>query len=452
MNPYIFREYDIRGVVAEDFPEEVVVLLGKGYGTYVAEKGGQTVTVSGDVRRSTPDLKRAFIQGVLSTGIHVIDVGIVPTPANYYSMEILSVDGAVQITGSHNPSDMNGFKMSYDQKAVYGQDIQYIRELIEQEKFAEGRGELRQERILARYIEMVSSKISLEKPVRLAMDCGNAAACLAAPQIFKKIGAEVKPIFCDVDGTFPNHHPDPTVTENLEVLIEEVKQGQYDFGVAFDGDADRIGIVDNQGKIIWADYIMILFLDEILAKYPGTKVIFDVKCSQALEDVITEKGGQPLMWKTGHSLIKQKMKEEQVPFAGEMSGHLFFKDDYFGYDDAIYVAARFARMVSRSDKSLAEIIAALPSYESTPEMRLECDDDAAKFQISKKATEYFKANYDCIDVDGVRIRFGDGWGLVRSSNTQPVIVCRFEAKTKRRLEEIKDLVLGKLQEFGNIKL
>ncbi|MCK4715941.1 MAG: phosphomannomutase/phosphoglucomutase [Candidatus Marinimicrobia bacterium] len=452
MNPYIFREYDIRGVVAEDFPEDVVIQLGKGFGTYVREKGGKTITISGDVRLSTPELKQAFTEGLLSTGVDVIDVGIVPTPVNYYSMFIMDIDGAVQITGSHNPSNMNGFKLSSEKKAVYGKDIQYIKSIIESGKFAEGDGKFSEKEILEEYKKMVISKIKLDRPVKLAMDCGNATGCLAAPEIFRKIGYEITELYCDIDGTFPNHHPDPTVKKNLTDLIAEVQKGGYDFGVSFDGDADRIGIIDNKGEIIWADYIMILFLDEILAKYPGSKVIFDVKCSQALEEMITAKGGQPLMWKTGHSLIKQKMKEEKLPFAGEMSGHIFFGDDYFGYDDAIYVAARFAQMISRSKETLSEKMATLPKYFSTPEMRLECENDAVKFEIAKKATDFFKSNYECIDVDGVRIKFGDGWGLVRSSNTQPVIVTRFEAKSEERLREIKELVLLKLQEFGKIKL
>ena len=452
MNPYIFREYDIRGVVADDFPEDVVILLGKAFGTYVREKGGKTLSLSGDVRLSTPMLKKAFAKGLLSTGVDVIDVGIVPTPVNYYSMFTLEVDGAVQITGSHNPSNMNGIKLSYDQKAVYGKDIQYLKSLIESNKFATGEGKFSEKEILEEYKQMVISKIKLERPVRIVMDSGNATACLAAPEIYKAFGCEVTELFSDVDGTFPNHHPDPTVAKNLVDMIAEVKKGGYDFGIAFDGDADRVGIVDNTGEIIWADYIIILMLDEIFAKYPGTGVVFDVKCSQALEEIIVEKGGRPIMWKTGHSLIKQKMKEENLPFSGEMSGHIFIKDDYFGFDDAMYVGARFAQMVSRSKETLAERMAKLPKYFSTPEMRLECENDEIKFEISRKASEYFKANYNCIDVDGVRIKFGDGWGLVRSSNTQPVIVTRFEAKTEARLNEIKALVLTKLQEFGKLKI
>ncbi|HQO74380.1 MAG TPA: phosphomannomutase/phosphoglucomutase, partial [Candidatus Marinimicrobia bacterium] len=304
--------------------------------------------------------------------------------------------------------------------------------------------------LLEEYKQMIISKIQLARPLKIAMDCGNGAASLTAPEIFKKIGCQVTELYCEVDGRFPNHHPDPTVPKNLKDLIAEVQKGGYDFGVAFDGDADRIGVVDDLGQIIWADYLMILFLEEVAR--PGVPVIFDVKCSQALEEMIISYGAKPIMWKTGHSLIKQKMKDENAPFAGEMSGHLFMGDEYFGYDDAVYVAARLARLIARGNEKISAKIARLPRYFSTPEIRLECKDDPTKFKIAEQAAAYFKSHYDCIDVDGVRIKFGDGWGLVRASNTQPVIVTRFEAKTAERLDEIRDLVLNKLREFGEFRL
>jgi len=450
MNPYIFRKYDIRGVVEEDFTDDVVINIGKAYGTLVKERGGKKIALSGDVRKTTPRLKKLISKGILSTGIDVVDIGILPTPANYFSMYTMDVQGAVQVTGSHNPPDMNGFKMSYNKQSVYGDDIQKLKEIIENEEFAEGKGNFSEEDILEKYNEEIVSNIKLEKDIKVAVDCGNGAACLSAPEALKAIGCETTEFYCDVDGSFPNHHPDPTVKEYIQDLIKEVENGDYDFGVAFDGDADRIGVIDDTGSIIWADYIMILFLDEVIKD--GEKVIFDVKCSQALEDMIKEKGGTPFMWKTGHSLIKEKMREENIDFAGEMSGHICFADDYYGYDDAIYAALRFAQMLSRKSEKLSEIMAKLPHYQSTPEMRLECPDDKAKFEIAEKAAAYFKENYECIDVDGVRIKFGDGWGLVRASNTQPVIVTRFEAQTEERLEEIKELVLSKLKSFGEIEM
>ena len=286
--------------------------------------------------------------------------------------------------------------------------------------------------------------------MRVVMDCGNAAGCIAGPEIFKNLDVELTELYCDIDGTFPNHHPDPTVKENLEDLITLMKTGKYDVGVAFDGDADRVGVVDDSGEIVWADQLMCLFLPEIIKG--GEDILYDVKCSQGLEEMIAKYGGNPVMWKTGHSLIKQRMAEINCKFGGEMSGHIFFADDYYGYDDGIYVAARTVQMLSRTNIKLSEMMAELPQYVSTPEMRLAAESDEEKFRIANEAVEYFKKNYDCSTVDGVRIRFGDGWGLVRSSNTQPVIVCRFEANTKDRMEALKELVLTKLQEFGNLEL
>jgi phosphomannomutase/phosphoglucomutase len=447
---YIFRKYDIRGVVEEDFPEAVVQNLGKAFATFVRRRGGTTVALSGDIRLTTPMLKEWFAEGLLSAGVDVIDIGIVPTPTNYFSMYHLEVDGAVQITGSHNPPEFNGFKLSHQQRAVYGDQIQELRKLIEADDFESGAGNKREQDILAPYTKILTEKIKFERPLRIVMDCGNAAAALVAPEVFKSMGIELEELYCTVDGTFPNHHPDPTEPENLEDLITEVVKGDYDFGVAYDGDADRIGVVDDKGNMIFADTLMAVFLEEVAR--PGEPIVFDVKCSQALEEEITRRGAKPIMWKTGHSLIKDKMREMKVGFAGEMSGHLFFADEYFGYDDAIYASLRLARLVSRQNRPLSELVAEIPKYHSTPEMRLECPTDEEKFNIAAAAETYFKAHYECIDIDGVRIKFGDGWGLVRASNTQPVIVCRFEARTFERLQEIKSIVLTQLQEFGDIQL
>ena len=450
MNPYIFREYDIRGKVADDFPPEVVELLGKGFGTLVIRNGGKEISLSGDIRMTTPDLIKAFKKGVLSTGLDVINIGTLPTPANYYSLFKLDVAGSCQITGSHNPPEFNGFKLSMGKRPVFGETIQQIRKRIEAEDFETGEGSEASYNILDDYINMVTEKINLDRTMHVVMDCGNAAGCIAAPEIFKKLDIELTELYCDIDGTFPNHHPDPTVKENLEDLIQHMKSGNYDVGVAFDGDADRVGVVDDTGEIVWADQLMALFLPEIIEG--GEDILYDVKCSQGLEEMIAKHGGNPVMWMTGHSLIKQKMAELDCKFGGEMSGHIFFADDYFGYDDGIYVAARTVQMLSRTDRKLSDLMAELPQYVSTPEMRLAAESDEEKFRIAKEAVAYFTKNFECSTVDGVRIRFGDGWGLVRSSNTQPVIVCRFEANTQERMEELKELVLGKLQEFGHLEL
>ncbi len=448
LNQYIFREYDIRGKVSDDFPPELVEALGKGFGTYIKRSGGQEIALSGDVRLTTPDLMEQFKTGVLSTGVDVIKIGILPTPANYYSMFSLGVAGAVQITGSHNPPEFNGFKLSRDKKAVFGEAIQEIRVIIEKEDYETGEGTEASYDILTKYKRMIASKIDIKKRMKVVMDCGNAAGAICAPEIFKNLNVDLTELYCDVDGTFPNHHPDPTVKENLADLIDLVKKGSYDIGLAFDGDADRVGVVDETGDIVWADQLMALFLPEVVEE--GDEILYDVKCSQALEEMIVKYGGKPVMWKTGHSLIKQRMSELNCKLGGEMSGHIFFADDYFGYDDAIYVAARIVQTLSRTDQKLSQLKAELPKYYSTPEMRLEVESDEEKFRIAKEAVAYFTENYDCSTVDGVRIKFGDGWGLVRSSNTQPVIVCRFEANTAERMEEIQSIVMNKLQEIGKL--
>jgi len=367
------------------------------------------------------------------------------------SMFKLNVAGAVQITGSHNPPEFNGFKMSRNKKPVFGDEIQNLYSIIKTEDYEIGEGVEASYDILSDYKRMIISKIDVEKNIKVVMDCGNAAGAICAPEIFKNLNnIELTELYCDVDGTFPNHHPDPTVEENLIDLIQLMKQGLYDIGIAFDGDADRVGVVDSKGEIIWADQLMALFLPELIN--PGDEILFDVKCSQALEDMIIKNGGKPVMWKTGHSLIKQRMTELNCKLGGEMSGHIFFADDYFGYDDAIYVAARIVQTLSRTSKSLSELKAELPKYFSTPEIRLEAESDEEKFRIAKEAIDYFSKNYDCSTVDGVRIKFKNGWGLVRSSNTQPVIVCRFEADSKQGMEEIQSTIMKKLLEIGQLKV
>ena len=449
VNKYIFREYDIRGKVEDDFPPEVVENLGKAFGTFIKRAGGQEVALSGDVRLTTPALMEYFKTGVLSTGTDIINIGILPTPVNYYSMFKLDVAGAVQITGSHNPPEFNGFKMSRNKKSVFGESIQDLRSIMEKEDYETGEGTEASYDILSDYKRMINSKIDIEKPLKVVLDCGNAAGALCASEIFNNLNVELAELFCDVDGTFPNHHPDPTVKDNLADLIAKMQTGKYDAGIAFDGDADRIGVVDETGEIIWADQLMAFFLPELIKE--GDEILFDVKCSKSLEEMIIKYGGTPVMWKTGHSLVKQKMLELNCKFGGEMSGHIFFADDYYGYDDAIYVAARLLQTLSRSSKTLSQLREELPQYHSTPEMRLEAKSDEEKFQISRKAVEYFTEHYDCSTVDGVRINFDDGWGLVRASNTQPVIVCRFEASTIERMNEIKNLVISKLKEIGELK-
>ena len=449
VNKFIFREYDIRGKVEDDFPPDIVMNLGRAFGTFIKRSGGQEIALSGDVRLSTPDLINQFKEGVLSTGIDVINIGIIPTPANYYSMFKLDVAGAVQITGSHNPPEFNGFKMSRNKKSVFGKSIQNLREIIEKEDFENGSGDEASYKILSDYKNMITSKIKLNRKLKVVLDCGNAAGAVCAPEIFRSLNIDLEELYCDVDGTFPNHHPDPTVEENLIDLMGKMKTGKYDVGIAFDGDADRIGVVDEKGEVIWADQLMALFLPEIVS--PGDEILYDVKCSKSLEEMIVKYGGKPVMWKTGHSLVKQKMLDLKCKFGGEMSGHIFFADDFYGFDDGIYVATRLLQTLSRTSKTLSELKDELPKYFSTPEMRLEAKSDEDKFRISESAVKYFTENYNCSTIDGVRINFDDGWGLVRASNTQPVIVCRFEATSVEKMEEYKSLVVTKLKEIGELK-
>lgn len=452
VNPYIFREYDVRGVVGEDLTDEIVEMIGKAFGSYLQRMGGKKVTVGGDVRLSTERFKASLINGLISTGVDVVDIGIVPTPVQYFSLFKLTVDGGVMITGSHNPPEFNGFKMSVGQESIYGEEIQKLREIIEAKKFLTGSGQLEKKDIIPEYINDISSRLEIPKKIKVVFDCGNGAASLVAEKLMHKLDVDAYFMYCEPDGTFPNHHPDPTVEEYLTDLREQVLELKADIGVAYDGDADRIGVIDDKGNIIWGDRLLILFSRNVLKQKKGQKIIFEVKCSQALPEAIEAAGGEPIMWKTGHSLLKKKMKETGAIIGGEMSGHLFFADRYHGYDDAIYASARLIELLAHEDRKISELLSDIPQYYSTPEMRIEIASDEEKFKIAKQAAEFFKKNYEVLDVDGVRIMFGDGWGLVRASNTQPVLVLRFEAKTQKRLEEIKNLVLHKLKEFGNIKI
>jgi phosphomannomutase/phosphoglucomutase len=450
VNKDIFREYDIRGVVGKDLTEEVVELLGKGFGTYLKGYSADKISVGGDVRLSTEKFRLALINGLRAVGIDIIDIGTVPTPAQYFSMFTLPISGGAMITGSHNPPDYNGFKLSINQAPIYGQEIQKIREIIESGHFTSGKGGYEKTDVIEDYIKYIKNDIKIHKNMKVVLDSGNGAASLVAHRLFKEMGVETIDLFDTPDGNFPNHHPDPTVEEYIQDLIKTVQSSAADIGVGYDGDGDRIGVVDENGQIIWGDRLLIIFGREIIKKYPGAKIIFEVKCSQALPEMIEKYGGTPIMWKTGHSLLKKKMKELGAPLAGEMSGHLFFADRYFGFDDAIYASARLVELLSQSDGTVSQLLDDVPEYFSTPEIRVETVNDEEKFRIADQAKKYFSENFNVVDIDGVRILFGDGWGLVRASNTQPVLVLRFEAKTSDRLNEIKELVINKLKEFGDI--
>jgi phosphomannomutase / phosphoglucomutase len=447
----LFREYDIRGITGKDLTPDVARAVARAYAAFLQETNVPRgpIAVGRDNRPSGNALHAELVAGLLESGLDVIDIGIVPTPAAYWAQHNLSVAGSIQITGSHNPPEYNGFKLGVGTRSIYGADIQRIYELAVAGTFVQGQGTKSEQPVLDRYVDDIAKRIGpLKRPLRIVADAGNGAGALVAGRLFNALGVETTCLYCESDGTFPNHHPDPTVPKNLEALIAEVRKGGYDFGVAFDGDADRIGLVDHTGEIIWGDYILILYARDVLAR-TGQKqsIIFDVKCSQALPDAIEKAGGVPVMWKTGHSLIEEKMHETHAPIAGEMSGHMFFHEGWYGFDDALYGAARVLRIVADSGQSLRDLLADVPRYVSTPELRVDCPDDK-KFGIVAEAVKYFGAKYKTIDVDGVRVIYPTGWGLLRASNTQPVIVMRFEAKTQADLDAIRGEIEGWLAQHG----
>jgi phosphomannomutase/phosphoglucomutase len=449
--PGIFRQYDIRGIVGKDLTTEAARGIGHAYAVYKAEKRVPgAVAVGRDNRPSGPELQAALVEGLTSSGVDVVDIGVVPTPLNYWALHNLDVGGGIQITGSHNPPEYNGFKLSLDKGSLHGEDIQHLYTLTQNSAIgALRKGTVREEAVIDQYIDDVVKRIGkLARPIKIVYDCGNGAGAVVAPQLFNALNVESRGLFCESDGTFPNHHPDPTVPENLEDLIRAVKEDGAEIGIAFDGDADRIGVVDGAGNIIWADRILIVYARDVLARTgKGQPIIFDVKCSQAVPMAIEAAGGKPIMWKTGHSLIKDKMKEEHAPIAGEMSGHMFFGEGFYGHDDALYGAARLLRILADSGKTVAQLLSDVPEFVSTPELRIEIPEEL-KFSLVNKAVEHFRKSHDVIDVDGVRVLFGDGWGLIRASNTQPVIVARYEAKTAERLAAIQGEMEGWLREQG----
>ncbi|MGH7467047.1 MAG: phosphomannomutase/phosphoglucomutase [Longimicrobiales bacterium] len=450
INPHIFREYDIRGIVERDLSGSVPELIGRAFGSELRERlgGSPTVCVGHDNRPSSPDLARSIIRGITATGVHVKDVGTVPTPVLYYATERLGVDGGLQITGSHNPPEYNGFKMVVRGRALYGAAIQQLRERIGQQRFQQGTGRTEAREIIAEYIEDIGSRFHLARPIKVVADCGNGTGSLVAVQLLRRMGAQVVPLYCESDGTFPNHHPDPVVDENLHDLIALVREERAHLGIGLDGDADRIGAVDEQGNIIRGDILLLLFgLDALDRLGAPQKLVFDVKCSQVVPEVYSARGGEPIMWKTGHSLIKEKMKEVGAPIAGELSGHICFGDDYYGFDDALYASCLLTQLVSSSDQPLSARIAAFPRYVSTPEIRVEVPEED-KFDIVERAVTDFKKSHQVIDVDGARVLFADGWGLLRASNTQPVLVLRYEARSAEGLHRIRQTMNDWLRQQG----
>lgn len=448
INPRIFREYDIRGVVGEDLNEEIIERIGKAYGTYMRKMGKNRVSLGRDCRLSSPAFAKAISDGITSTGINIIDIGMVTTPMVYFSLFNLDVDGGVMITASHNPSEYNGVKLCVGKEALFGEEIQKIKRIAEGGDFAKGSGSVEATSIMDKYLNFLRENVEIRPGIRVAIDCGNAMTGIIAPGILKEFGCEVTELYVAPDGRFPNHHPDPIVEGNLRDLIDTIQRERLDLGIGFDGDGDRIGVIDENGNVIWGDMLLAIFARDVIERIPGTKVVGEVKSSTRLYREIERLGGKPIMWKAGHSLMKNKMRVEGAVLAGEMSGHIFFGDKFFGYDDAVYAALRLLEIISRTGKKVSQLLDGMPPAFSTPEIRVECSDEM-KFNLVEKVKEEFKKEYKVIDIDGVRIEFPDGWGLIRPSNTQPALVLRFEAKTKERLEEIRSLIEGTLERVKN---
>jgi phosphomannomutase/phosphoglucomutase len=452
MNPQIFREYDIRGIVDHDFNAADVERIGLAFGTTVRQHGGKRLAVGRDHRLSSASFCAALTKGLQTTGCDVVDIGLVPTPLLYFSLFHLNTDGGCMITASHNPAEYNGIKLCLGRAALFGNEIQAIRQLADTGPFAHGPSQRTETEVRSAYMAYITAQIQLRRRLRVVVDAGNGTSGLVIQDLLRQLGCEVYELYCEVDGTFPNHHPDPTVPQNLTDIVREVQARHADVGLAYDGDSDRLGVIDEQGQIIWGDRLLIVFARDILSRRPGAKVIFDVKCSQLLVDDIRQHGGEPIMWLTGHSLIKKKLYEEQAAVAGEMSGHMFFADGYFGYDDALYASCRLLQILDRAELPLSALLRDLPITSSTPEIRVTCADEV-KFAVVEQLKKHLPSApqvRQVITIDGARVVFDDGWGLVRASNTQPALVLRFEATTPERLQAIQAWMMDKLRAFPSV--
>ena len=443
MNPEIFREYDVRGLVGRDLDFELVCNLGRAIGSFGAARGVRTMVLGRDCRLSSEEYAGAVKKGLIATGMSVTDVGLCATPMLYFAIRHCKSDGGVMVTGSHNPPEFNGFKICMGPDTIYGEDIQALRKIMEEEMYADGNGTARMADVTGAYGDFLYGNVKVRRGLRVIVDGGNGTGGHFLVPILERLGCRVTCLYCDMDGRFPNHFPDPTVPSNLKELIQSVLHEKADVGIGLDGDGDRIGVVTDRGEILWGDDLLLLFSRFVLKEKPGATIIGEVKCSQRLYDDIEKHGGRSVMWKAGHSLIKGKMREEKAVLAGEMSGHLFFADRYFGYDDALYAALRLLEILSGTEQKLSELLADVPKSYTTPEIRIDCP-DALKFQAVQEVRDYFRKDYRTIEIDGLRIVFNDGWGLVRASNTQPALVLRFESSTPETLEVQRKRVEGVL--------
>lgn len=437
MDPKVFREYDIRGIANKDITLQDVLDIGKAYGSLLRKENKKTVVIGQDCRKSSKQFADFFIKGILSTGCDIFDIGICPSPVLYFAIHHLNLDGGAMITASHNPPEYNGFKLMNKQDSIHSEGLQKIRIMIENNDYTNGNGKYIKKDVLKDYTNNIINNINIKNKIRIGVDAGNGTGGITALPVLKALGCDVYDIYCDMDGSFPNHEADPTQKKNLKDLIKLVKENKLDLGVGYDGDADRIGVIDETGEIIYGDQLIIIYAREILTRKPKATFISEVKCSMVMYDEIKKHGGNAIMWRTGHSLIKKKMKEENAQLAGEMSGHMFFKDRYLGFDDALYATCRLLEIMDATNKKPGQLIADIPKTYTTPELRIDCSDDI-KFDVVKKMVNYFKSKQKkLIDIDGLRALYDDGWGLVRASNTQPALVLRFEALNKKSLTKIR---------------
>jgi phosphomannomutase/phosphoglucomutase len=453
LNPLIFRAYDIRGKVGTDLTPDIALLIGKAFGTYIQKIEGDKIAIGKDNRTSSKQLQEAFIDGLLSTGCSIIDIGLSLSPMLYFVVAKWKLHGGVNVTGSHNPIEYNGFKLTKrDAAPVAEEEIQVIKQIIEEETFIRGKGKIEQKEIKTEYYDFLKSKVKLRKKIKVVVDAGNGIAGIYAPQLLREIGCDVIELYCESDGTFPHHLPDPEMEENLRDLKNEVINNKADIGFAYDGDGDRIGIVDEKGHHYESDFVLILLARGFLEQHPGGRVLFDVKCSKNVYDDIKAHGGIPFLYKTGHSLIKKKMREENILFGGEISGHMFFGENSFVYDDGIQASLRLLNILSKDDKRLSDHFVGLRHYFSTPEIKVPCPDED-KFRVVDNVSAFFLSQYpDSATIDGIRISFSNGWALVRASNTNPYLTVRIEADSEQSLQEIKKRVVEKLQTFSSVTI
>ena len=444
----IFREYDIRGVVGKDLTVKLAEQIGRAYGSTAVRAGSKAIAVGRDGRTSAVEMRDAVLRGLLGSGLDVVDIGVCPTPLLYYALFTLPVGGGVMVTASHNPPEYNGFKLCLGKDSMHGAAIQALKADIDKGQFESGQGRVSEHPIIPDYMAYIKQSFASVKAERLhtIVDCGNGMGGLVGPDALRLLGCRVTGLYVEVDGRFPNHQPDPTVEANLQDVIQKVRETGADVGIAYDGDADRIGAVDEKGQIVWGDKLLVLYARDVLKSLPGATIISEVKASQVLYDDVAKHGGRPIMWKTGHSLMKAKLKEEHAALAGEMSGHMFFADRYFGYDDAVYASCRLIEILAKAGTPFSSLLSDLPQTVVTPEIRVECPDDV-KFQVVEEARKRLAREYKTIDIDGVRVLFPEGWGLIRASNTQPALVLRFEATSEAALRRIREVIESQVRQY-----